>query len=146
MGVRNGMVIRADLSDAPGPKRRVHGWRGHPVGGVGTPWFLKGFCKAIEVAAAFACGRNLRCPQCQNWTTAYNGIESALTPHEAAVLMTAARRRYGVESTLNRPWLLRYLRELNALNPDAGARFHVDTSPVRRSSRRITSTNWSERE
>jgi len=50
--------------------------------------------------------------------------------------MTAVRREYGVdriaisggESTLNRPWLIQYIRELKKLNPDFKARFHVDTN------------------
>ncbi|MEM0315352.1 MAG: radical SAM protein, partial [Archaeoglobaceae archaeon] len=77
-----------------------------------------------------------RCPQCQNWTTTYNGKEVALTPREAAVKMTVVRRSYrvdrmaisGGESTLNRRWLVRYLRELKKLNPDREARLHVDTN------------------
>lgn len=60
----------------------------------------------------------------------------ALTPEEAAVLMTDIRRRYrvdrmaisGGESTLNRPWLVQYIRELKKLNPDDKASFHVDTN------------------
>jgi pyruvate formate lyase activating enzyme len=52
--------------------------------------------------------------------------------------MTGARREYGVdrmaisggEPTLNRRWLLRYLRKLRELNPDEKARLHVDTNAV----------------
>lgn len=51
-------------------------------------------------------------------------------------MMTATRKKYGVdrmaisggESTLNREWLLQYLRELEKLNPDEKARLHVDTN------------------
>ena len=112
--------------------RIVHGFSGHPVGGVGTPWWLKGR-RYIE-AACFACGCNLRCPQCQNWMTTYCGKDIALTPQEAARKMTALRRVIGVdrlaisggECTLNRDWLISYIRELRKLNRDA--RLHVDTN------------------
>ncbi|MEM0202699.1 MAG: radical SAM protein [Archaeoglobaceae archaeon] len=131
---KEGMEIKTELPEGFVPKRLLHGWMGHPVGGVGTPWWLKGY-RVIEVAV-FACGCNYRCPQCQNWTTTYNGKEVALTPREAAVKMTVVRRSYrvdrmaisGGESTLNRRWLVRYLRELKKLNPDREARLHVDTN------------------
>jgi pyruvate formate lyase activating enzyme len=50
--------------------------------------------------------------------------------------MTEARKRYGVdrmaisggECTLNREWLIQYIRELRLLNKDERARFHVDTN------------------
>lgn len=132
--VKDGMRIETGLPEDYTPRRLVHGWMGHPVGGVGTPWWLKG--KRYVEAAVFACGCNLRCLQCQNWTTTYNGREYAYTPKEAAVVMTETRRRYGVdrmaisggECTLNRRWLTQYIRELQMLNTDAKARFHVDTN------------------
>ena len=130
MAVKEGMEIKTEFEFEP--RRIVHGWTGHTVGGVGTPWWLKGF-GYIEVAV-FACGCNLRCPQCQNWTTTYCGVGIAYTPREAAEIMTRVRRMYGVdriaisggESTLNRKWLIDYIRELRRLNPDA--RLHVDTN------------------
>jgi len=134
-GVKQGMEVNTRLPADYTPNRLVHGWMGHAVGGVGTPWYLKKAHGFIE-AAAFACGCDLRCPQCQNWTTTYCGKEAALTPKEAAVLMTDTRRRCrvdrmaisGGESTLNRSWLTQYIRELRKLNPDEKARFHVDTN------------------
>lgn len=134
-GVKEGIKINTELPMDHTPKRLAHGWMGHTVGGVGTPWHLKKVHGYIE-SAVFACGCNLRCPQCQNWTTTYRGKEIALTPKEAAVLMTDTRRRYrvdrmaisGGESTLNRPWLVQYIRELRKLNPDEKASFHVDTN------------------
>jgi pyruvate formate lyase activating enzyme len=134
-GVKNGMEIRTELPKDYIPKRIVHGWMGHPVGGVGTPWWLKRKYRYIE-AAAFACGCNFRCPQCQNWTTTYCGKDIALTPKEAALLMTDTRKRYrvdrmaisGGECTLNREWLIQYIKELKRLNPDLKARFHIDTN------------------
>jgi pyruvate formate lyase activating enzyme len=112
----------------------VHGFSGHPVGGVGTPWWLKGY-RYIE-AACFSCGCNFRCPQCQNWTTTYCGKEPPLTPRQAAERMTGLRRILGVnrmaisggECTLNREWLIEYIRELKSLNADEKARIHVDTN------------------
>jgi len=132
--VREGMRIATRLPEDYVPVRSLHGWMGHPVGGVGTPWWLKG--RRYVEAAVFACGCNLRCPQCQNWTTTYNGREAALTPREAAVVMTRARRYYGVdrmaisggECSLNRRWLVQYIEELRLLNRDDKARLHVDTN------------------
>ncbi len=131
--VREGMDIntRADVI----PKRPVHGWMGHAVGGVGTPWELKRSYAFIE-AACFTAGCNFRCPQCQNWTATYCGKEMALTPREASMLMTDARKTYrvdrmaisGGECTLNRKWLIQYLQELKKRNSDKNARFHVDTN------------------
>ncbi len=128
--VRDGMVIETEFEETP--KRLVHGFMGHTVGGVGTPWWIKGF-GYVEVAC-FACGCNFRCPQCQNWTTTYCGKETPLTPKEVAEIMTELRQRYAVdriaisggECTLNRRWLVEYLKELRKLNPDA--RLHVDTN------------------
>ena len=133
--VREGMHVETKLSGEVTPLRLVHGWMGHPVGGVGTPWWLKKAGRYIE-AACFACGCNLRCPQCQNWTTTYCGKGEPLTPRAAASTMTMLRRRIGVkrmaisggESTLNRPWLTAYVRELRRLNPEAEARIHIDTN------------------
>ena len=131
---KDGMKIRTELPKEHIPRRIVHGFMGHTVGGVGTPWHLKG-SHYIEVAG-FAAGCNFRCPQCQNWTTTYLGKREALTPKQTAQIITAARGKYGVnriaisggESSLNRPWLVRYIRELKILNPDREARFHVDTN------------------
>jgi pyruvate formate lyase activating enzyme len=132
--VRENMEIVTRLREDYVPLRAVHGWMGHPVGGVGTPWWLKG--RYYVEAAVFACGCNLRCPQCQNWTTTYNGREKALTPKEAAVKMTETRKLYNVdrmaisggECTLNRKWLVQYIKELKLHNQDSKARFHVDTN------------------
>ncbi|MFH1322564.1 MAG: radical SAM protein [Methanobacteriota archaeon] len=131
--VKEGMNI--DTETEITPKRPVHGWMGHAVGGVGTPWRLKKLSGFIETAC-FTCGCNFQCKQCQNWTSTYNGKEIALTPKEAALLMSDARRNYrvnrmaisGGECTLNRKWLIEYLRELKKKNADDKANFHVDTN------------------
>jgi pyruvate formate lyase activating enzyme len=133
--VRGGMHIATRLPQDFVPRRIVHGFMGHTVGGVGTPWHLKTGTRYIEVAC-FAAGCNFRCPQCQNWTTTYRGEGDALTPRQAAGIMTQTRIKFGVdrmaisggECTLNRPWLVAYIRELSALNPDREARLHVDTN------------------
>ncbi|MDI6903623.1 MAG: radical SAM protein [Methanocellales archaeon] len=131
--VKEGMEIETSFEEVP--RRIVHGFSGHGVGGVGTPWVLKDLPGYVE-AACFACGCNFRCPQCQNWTTTYRGAGAALTPRSAAEAMTATRRAVGVdrmaisggESTLNRRWLIQYIQELRKLNQDEDARFHVDTN------------------
>lgn len=132
--VKNGVTVKTFLPQDYMPRRIVHGFMGHTVGGVGTPWYLKG-TRYVEVAC-FAAGCNFRCRQCQNWTTTYRGRGEALTPRQAAETMTKTRRRFrvdrmaisGGECTLNRPWLIAYLQELRALNSDKGACLHVDTN------------------
>jgi pyruvate formate lyase activating enzyme len=134
-GIEAGMEIRIETPADVTPRRGVHGFQPHAVGGVGTPWHLKDQGAFIEVAC-FACGCNFRCPQCQNWQTAYNGKEAHRTPEETALGLTLARRRYGVdrlaisggECTLNRPWLVAFIAALRKHNPDDRARFHVDTN------------------
>ncbi len=133
--IKEGLRIRTKLPGDYIPKRFVCGFNGHLVGGVGTPWWLKSGHGYIEVAC-FASGCNFRCPQCQNWEIAFKGKGNALTPKEAAELMTAARKKFrvdrmaisGGESTLNRKWLVDYVKELKRLNPDQRARIHVDTN------------------
>ena len=133
--VKDGFRIRTEFQEDYLPKRIVHGFSGHTVGGVGTPWWLKRGHGYIE-AACFAAGCNLRCPQCQNWETTYKGKGKALTPGETAEIMTTTRTRFrvdrmaisGGESTLNRRWLVGYVKELKRLNPDSKARIHVDTN------------------
>lgn len=133
--VRDGLRIKTELAQHYIPRRIVHGFSGHTVGGVGTPWWLKRGSTYIE-AACFAAGCNLLCPQCQNWETTYKGKGRALTPGEAAEIMTATRRDFGVdrmaisggESTLNRKWLVEYVGELKRRNSDPNARIHVDTN------------------
>ncbi len=133
--VKDGFRIETQLPESYTPKRIITGFSGHPVGGVGTPWWLKSSGGYIETAI-FAAGCNFRCLQCQNWDITYlSGVEP-LTPGEAAERMTAARRKFGVdrmaisggESTLNMRWLIQYVQELKRLNPDPPARIHVDTN------------------
>jgi pyruvate formate lyase activating enzyme len=105
------------------------------VGGVGTPWQLKESTGYIEVAC-FAAGCNFLCPQCQNWDITYKGNGIALTPKDTAEIMSDTRKRFSVdrmaisggESSLNRKWLIEYIRELKRLNPDPATRIHVDTN------------------
>ena len=133
--VREGMAIQTNLPEDFTPLRIVHGPQPHSVGGKATPWWLKARGRYIEVAI-WAAGCNLRCPQCQNFTTTYDGRSAPLSPRQAAERVTRARHRYGVdrmaisggEPTLNRPWLVQYFRELKALNPDPDARLHLDSN------------------
>ncbi len=132
--VREGMEICTNVEGIT-PLRIVEGFSPHPVGGVGTPYWLKYEGKYIEVAA-FAAGCNLRCPTCQNYHVTYNSSLSPLTPEEAARILTSYRRRYGVhrmaisggEPTINRRWLVQFFKELRKLNRDEKARFHLDTN------------------
>lgn len=134
--VHDGMTISLELPRGYVPLRRVSGFQPHPVGGVGTPWWVKKSGRGWVEVACFAHGCNLRCPQCQNYTVTYDNVAPALTPSEAAATLTAQRRKYGVdrmaisggEPTLNRAWLIRFFEELRRLNPDAKARLHLDTN------------------
>jgi pyruvate formate lyase activating enzyme len=133
--VEAGMAVETALAVDHMPRHIVHGPQGHAVGGKATPWWLKSERRAIEVAI-WAAGCNLRCPQCQNYTTTYAGTGQALTPQEAALRVTHARHRTrvdrmaisGGEATLNRPWLVAYFQTLKALNPDPAARLHLDSN------------------
>lgn len=133
--VHEAMVIETALPADGGPCRIIHGPQGHAVGGKATPWWLKAEQRYVEVAI-WTAGCNLRCPQCQNYTTTYDGVGRPLTPQEAALMVTHARQRYrvermaisGGEATLNRPWLVGYFQALKALNPDPQARLHLDSN------------------
>lgn len=134
--VRDGMTIGFELPKDYVPLRRVSGFQPHPVGGVGTPWRVKKSGQRYVEVACFAHGCNLRCPQCQNFTVTYDNMAPALTPFEAAAVLTAERNKYGLdrmaisggEPTLNRNWLIRFFEELHRLNPDKKARLHLDTN------------------
>ncbi len=138
--VKSGMVVETapEKLAAVQPQRLVLGFSGHMVGGVGTPWEVKADRSGWVEAACFAAGCLLRCPSCQNWETTFRSQGEPLTPELAAMLLTQTRRRYGVhrlaisggESTLNRPWLVEFLRSLKSLNSDPEARLHVDTNSV----------------
>lgn len=133
--IEEGMRISTKPPKGYVPQRIVHGPQPHMVGGKGTPWWLKIGEKYIEVAM-WTAGCNLRCPQCQNYTTTYDGKSSPMSPLEAARAMTEARNHYrvdrmaisGGEPTLNRPWLIQFFMELKRLNPDKDARLHLDSN------------------
>jgi pyruvate formate lyase activating enzyme len=136
--VKEGMRIRTELPKEYVPRRIVTGFFGHPIGGVGTPWQVRVEGKGtsfIEVVC-FAAGCDFRCPQCQNFPITYLGKGEALTPKEAAERLTEERRKErvkrltisGGECTLNKPWLIDFIRQLKALNPDKEARLHIDTN------------------
>jgi pyruvate-formate lyase-activating enzyme len=86
-------------------------------------------------------GCNLGCSQCQNYATTYDGVGGAVTPQQAALLVTHARQRYGVdrlaisggEATLNRPWLVGYFQTLKALNPNPRSTTLTASYPLSRS-------------
>jgi pyruvate formate lyase activating enzyme len=133
--VREGMKINTTLPREYTPLRIVTNFTGHPTGGVGTPWEFKTGQDIIEVGC-YAAGCNFRCPTCQNWFVTYLGREEPKTPYEAAKILSEVRKDYGVdrmfisggECTLNKPWLVQFIRELKKLNPDPAAHFHVDTN------------------
>jgi pyruvate formate lyase activating enzyme len=133
--VADGMVVETALPPDQPPLRIVHGPQPHSVGGKATPWDLKTRGRYVEVAV-WTAGCNLRCPQCQNYATTYDGRSAPLAPEGAAYRVTRARQRYSVdrmaisggEPTLNRPWLVAYFRTLREFNPDPAARLHLDSN------------------
>lgn len=133
--IHDGMVISTKSFETYEPIRVIHGPSPHTVGGKATPWWLKSRSYYIEVAI-WAGGCNLRCPQCQNYSTTYDGRTKPLTPQEAATMVTRERRFWGVdrmaisggEPTLNRRWLVEYFKELKRLNADPEARLHLDSN------------------
>ncbi len=137
--VKSGQHIRTKIADDFVPRRIVGWYSPHPVGGVGTPWSAKNLGRTrhsyIEVAC-FSAGCNLRCKTCQNFDTTYNSRAPAVTPNEAAEILTKLRQKShvnrlaisGGEPTLNRKWLIEFFKELNHLNPDPKARLHLDTN------------------
>jgi len=134
--VNDDMSISLELPEGYIPLRRVSSFMPHPVGGVGTPWWVKKSDEHFIEVACFTHGCNLRCPQCQNYTVTYDNVAEPLMPLEAAAVLTAERNKYGVnrmaisggEPTLNKEWLIRVFRELKRLNPDSEARLHLDTN------------------
>lgn len=138
--VKDGMAVETDPAKLARrePQRLVFGFSGHMVGGVGTPWEAKSGRGGWVEVACFAAGCILRCPTCQNWETTFRSQGEPMTPELAAIFLSRARQRYevnrmaisGGESTLNRAWLLEFLRQLKDLNPDPAVRLHVDTNSV----------------
>jgi pyruvate formate lyase activating enzyme len=131
--VEEGMDISTTVPEDVPPLRIIHGPAPHTVGGKATPWWLKRGREYIEVAI-WTAGCNLRCPQCQNFTTTYDANTAPCTPAEAARMVVGCSRRYGVsrvaisggEPTLNRRWLIRYFEEVKRIAPDI--RLHLDSN------------------
>ena len=129
--IEDGMRIELDTEDIE-PLRIIHGPQPHKVGGKATPWWEVGY--GYVEAAIWTAGCNLRCPQCQNYHVTYDNSSEAVTPREAAMMVTVCSRRYntrgvavsGGEPTLNKKWLLRFFQELRKLNPDR--RPHLDSN------------------
>lgn len=133
-GVKNEMKISTDTSKVT-PLRIIHGPEPHSVGGKATPWYEGKGTRYVEVAI-WAAGCNLRCRSCQNYSVTYDNSSKPMNPGEAAREVTYYRRIYGVngmaisggEPTINKRWLIEYFRELKRLNPDNGARLHLDSN------------------
>ena len=139
--VKEGMKINT-LFKEDFPKRLIYSYAPHFAGGVGTPLELKLAEKKdfIELVC-FTCGCNFHCPQCQNWKVAYRGkpdvnVGKPRTPTEAASIMNWLKERYGLnrmtisggECTLNRPWLISFVKALKKSNSDSQTRIHIDTN------------------
>ncbi len=123
MMTREGMSIETELPGDYVPKRRVMFFSGQ----AGIP--------QVE-AVCFTVGCNFLCAQCNNSFITYNGKAEALTPVETAhrlaqtmkMIRTNRTLITGGECTLNRAWLLQYIRQLKKLSPHPKARFLVDTN------------------
>jgi pyruvate formate lyase activating enzyme len=134
--LKENMKIVTDIKEII-PKRIITGFQGHQVGGVGTPKELlsENYRGYIEVAC-FTSGCLYRCPTCQNWQTTYLSRAIPKNPIETAERLTILRKMYhvdriaisGGESTLNRDWLIQYVKHLKKINDDLRARIHIDTN------------------
>ena len=84
----------------------------------------------------FAQGCNLRCPTCHNWDITFSTIGKYLTPRQAAEIMERGRKGYelskvavsGGEITLNRPWLIQFLREFRTICENQEVHLQLDTN------------------
>jgi pyruvate formate lyase activating enzyme len=56
---------------------------------------LEGATELRKHAPIWAAGCNLRCPQCQNYATTYDGVGKPVTPQQVALLVTHARGATG---------------------------------------------------
>ncbi|MDY6835239.1 MAG: radical SAM protein [Chloroflexota bacterium] len=136
VGVKDGMKVTMTLPNDYVPRRVILGFSGHPVGGVGTPWEDKIDSGQFAEVVCFAAGCNFRCPQCQNWHISYRGTGEPMIPGDAAKKLTLERDSKkvnrltisGGEATLNRSWLVQFIRELRRLNPEPFSHLHVDTN------------------
>lgn len=134
--IKEGMRIKTEVPQDYTPRRLVLGFMGHETGGVGTPWQVRCSPQPSVEAVCLAAGCNFRCPQCYNWSFTYQGKGDPLTPYQAAGKLSRERKTHmvdrmlisGGECTLNRPWLVQFIKELKALNPDPQAHFHVQTN------------------
>jgi len=135
--VKKGMKIRTALPDDSVPLRIIGQIIPHPSAGVGTPWEVRARAKGtyLELACLVA-GCNFRCPQCQNWMITYMGNARAFTPTEAATMSTKLKRKSklnrfcisGGECTLNKTWLVQFLKKLKEINPEPETHFHISTN------------------
>ena len=131
--VRNGMNIETSI-DGLEPLRIVHGPSPHTVGGKATPWWEVDYVNYVE-AAIWVAGCNLRCPQCQNYSTTYDNVSQPMTPKEAAVAVIYCHKIYntkgiaisGGEPIINRRWLVEFFREVSR-RVDPKVRRHLDSN------------------
>ncbi|MDY6842840.1 MAG: radical SAM protein [Thermodesulfobacteriota bacterium] len=134
--IEEGMTIKTQLPHEYTPRILVVDFMGHPVGGVGTPWQARREKSVFVEAVCLAAGCNLRCPQCYNWTHTYAGVGKKLTPRQAAEKLSKEKNRLnlnrmlisGGECTLNRSWLIQFIKELKKLNKDKDNHFHIQTN------------------
>lgn len=92
--------------------------------------------QAVTEFTYFSQGCNLRCPACHNWDLTFSTIGKYCTPRQTAEVMERGRKRYGVskialtggEVTLNRPWLVQFLREFRVLCSEPEVTIQLDTN------------------
>lgn len=134
MALHEGMKIETNLKNNNIPVLRVVSSFGvHSVGGVGTPYALKGNNGPIEVVG-FTHGCNLRCPQYQNFQVALTAGGNLIEPLEACQILLGLKNNYeldritisGGESTLNRRWLVEVIKSIR--KEDNNVNIHVDTN------------------
>jgi pyruvate formate lyase activating enzyme len=115
------------------PMRLANNFEGYQGGIVGAPEIRT---MAVTEFTFFAQGCNLRCPACHNWHITFSTTGKYRTPRQAAEIMEHGRKKYkvskvavsGGEITLNRSWLVQFVREFRAICDDYETRFQLDTN------------------
>ncbi|MHB8126875.1 MAG: radical SAM protein [Desulfitobacteriaceae bacterium] len=133
--VEDGMEINTETAQivSQEPIRLANNFEAYQGGVIGAE---QNRTQAVTEYTFFAQGCNLRCPACHNWNITFSTSGKYCTPRRAAEIMERGRKHYSVskvavtggEITLNRPWLVQFVKEFRAICEDWETRFQLDTN------------------
>ena len=133
--VKEGMEIITEPAQIVSrePIRLANNFEAYQGGIIGAPEIRT---QEFTEFTFFAQGCNLRCPACHNWHITFSTTGKYLTPRQAAAIMERGRKHYNVskvavsggEITLNRPWMIQFVREFRAICENYETRFQLDTN------------------